>query len=91
MPKRRYLHLTDAQQKELQDVRDHHAKPYMREKAAALLKIAGGMSPHAVAQRGLLKPHAPDTIYSWMNRYEAKGIEGLLVQKGRGRKPTFSP
>jgi transposase len=91
MPKRRYLHLTEAQKMELKDIRDHHPKPYMREKAAALLMIADGMSPHAVAQKGLLVSRAPDTIYSWLDRFEAEGVQGLFVRKGRGRKPAFFP
>ena len=91
MPKRRYLNLTEEQKQELEHVRDHHAKAYMREKASALLKVAAGQSPHAVAQNGLLKPRDPDSIYSWMTRYEEKGIEGLKISRGRGRKPSFFP
>ena len=63
MPKRRYLNLTEDQKTELETVRDHHEKPYMREKAGALLKIAAGHSPHSVATSGLLKPRSPDAIY----------------------------
>jgi transposase len=63
----------------------------MREIASALLKIADGMSGHAVAKHGGMKPRDPDTIYSWMDKYEAEGIKGLEVQPGRGRKPAFSP
>lgn len=91
MPKRRYLTLTDEQRAGLEKVRDHHAKAYMREKAAVLLKIANGMSPHQAAQHGGLKPHQPKTIYAWLNQYEADGVAGLEVKPGRGRKPVFSP
>lgn len=91
MPKRRYLDLSQHQRQELAQVRDHHEKPYMREKAAALLKVAHGRSPHAVAQRGLLRRRDPDTVYAWLDSYEADGIDGLYVAEGRGRKPAFSP
>jgi transposase len=91
MPKRRYLTLTAEQKTELENVRDRHPKAYFREKAAALLKIADGMSPHQVALHGLFKARDPDTVYLWMNRYEAEGLGGLLVKPGRGRKPAFSP
>lgn len=91
MPKRRYLILTEKDQKELEMVRDKHEKPYMREKASALLKIAAGQSPHEVAIGGLLKPRDPDAIYDWLDRYEADGVKGLEVRDGRGRKPAFSP
>lgn len=91
MPKRRYFNPTDTQRKELERIRDTHEKPYMREKASALLQIADGRSPHAVALHGLLKPRDPDAVYRWLNRYEAEGAKGLLVKDGRGRKPAFSP
>ena len=91
MPKRRYLELTKEAKRELERVRDNDQKAYMREKASALLQIAGGKAGHQVALEGLLKPRQPDTIYSWLDRYEAEGVKGLQVQKGRGRNPAFSP
>lgn len=91
MPRRRYFKLTEEEKAELISIRDSHEKPYMREKASALLKIAEGESPHAVALAGLLKRRKPDTIYGWLDRYNAEGINGLLVKNGRGRKPAFSP
>lgn len=91
MPKRRYLHLSDAQRAELEKVRDQHAKAHMREKAAVLLKIANGMTPHHAAAHAGLKSHQPKSIYAWLNRYEAEGVAGLEVKPGRGRTPAFSP
>lgn len=91
MPKRRYLHLDEAQKAELEKVRDCHEKPHMREKAAVLLKIAAGMSGHQASLEGGLRKHHPDTIYSWLNKYEAGGIEALEVRAGRGRKSAFFP
>ena len=91
MPKRRYLKLNEAQKQALEQVRDSHEKAHMREKAAVLLKIAAGMTPHQAALKGGLKERHPDTIYSWMDKYEAGGIEALQVRSGRGRKPAFSP
>jgi hypothetical protein len=49
---------------------DHDPRPCVRERCAALEKIAAGMSPHAVAQRGLLRPRDPDTVYGRMAAYE---------------------
>jgi len=91
MPKRRTLTLSAQERSELKRVRDTHRKGHMREKAAILLKIADGMSPHAASLRGGLKAHHPDTIYKWLNWYEAGGISRLEVRPGRGRKPAFSP
>lgn len=91
MPKRRYLELTEVQRVELEKVRARHPKAHMREKAAILLKIADGLSPHQAARQGGLKAHQPKSIYGWLNRYEDQGIIGLAVSPGRGRKPAFSP
>lgn len=83
--------LSDAQREELEQTRKHHELPYLREKAAAILKIAAGQSGRAVALHGLLQQRRPDTVYDWVHRYQAEGLAGLLVQDGRGRKPAFSP
>lgn len=91
MPKRRMLELSEEQVRELCQVRDNHEKAHMREKAAILLKISGGMTPHEASQIGGLKAHHPDTIYKWMTWYENEGLKRLEVQSGRGRKPAFSP
>jgi hypothetical protein len=61
MPKRRTLDLTPEQYHELVDCRDHHRLPYLRERAAALLFIAAGLTPTYVAWYGLLPPRDTDT------------------------------
>ena len=91
MPKILRISLTAEQSSEVEQARDHSDKPYMRERACAILKIASGMSGRQVAQRGLLKKRRKDTIYEWVNRYQAEGISGLQIRSGRGRKPAFSP
>ena len=91
MPKLRTLKLTDERKTELEQIRDNHEKSYLRERAAALLKISAGQSAHSVATQGLLKKRDPDTVYEWLDRYEADGVAGLQIKEGRGRKPAFSP
>jgi transposase len=91
MPKIIRLELSEDQHSELERVRDRDARAYMREKAAALLKIAEGQVASQVAENGLHKPHDPDVIYRWLRDWEAQGVTGLVVKKGRGRKAAFSP
>ncbi len=74
----RTLDLTDAQRADLLEHRDHDPRPYVRERCAALLKIADGMPPHAVARHGLLKPRKPDTVYSWLDWYEKLGLRSVI-------------
>jgi transposase len=79
MPRRRTLGLSEEQRQQLSQHRDHDPRPYVRERCAALLKVADGQSPHAVALHGLLKPRQPDTVYQWLGRYQAEGLPGLLA------------
>lgn len=83
----RTLTLTEAQRAELIYHRDHDKKIYMRERCAAMLKIAEGKTAHWVARNGLLKGRDPDTIYAWLNIYESQGIAGLLKRtQGQNRR-----
>jgi hypothetical protein len=54
-----------------------------------MLKIADGVSPHAVARHGLLKPRDPDTLYRWLRRYDTMGIAGLLVGQHGGDRRSY--
>ncbi len=92
MPRPLKVTLDDRTERpELEKMRDHHPKAYVRERAAAILKIANGMSGRAVALHGLLKPRCPDSVYDWLKDYRRTGVHGLVVKPGRGRKPAFSP
>jgi transposase len=91
MPKPLSIELNDVQRAELEKTRDRNPLAYLRERAAAVLKIAAGASGRSTAQDGLLKPHSPDTLYEWVKRYIAQGVEGLKIRAGRGRKPAYAP
>ncbi len=53
MPRQRTLELSDKQRQDLLHYRDHDPRPYVRERCAALLKIADGQSARAVARHAL--------------------------------------
>jgi hypothetical protein len=91
MPGKLKLKLTEAKKAELIEMRDHDPHPYLRERAAAMLKIAAGSSGREVARQLLNRPHWQDTIYEWVKRYQAAGVAGLKIKAGRGRKPAFFP
>ena len=91
MPAKLKLELSVEQVLELEELRDHASKPYLRERAAAILKIGQESSGRETALHGLLKPHWQDTVYEWVQRYRAEGKAGLEIKSGRGRKPAFFP
>ena len=86
---RRTLTLTEEQRQELLVLRDHDRRPYVRERGAAILKIADGQSPHHVATRGLLKPRDPDTVYAWLDRYQSEGAAGLIAHPQGGSRGRY--
>ena len=91
MPRVYILILEAAERVTLEEMRDHHPKAYLRERAAALLKVEAGASIQAVAERGLLRRREWETVSAWVKRYEQHGIGGLYLRRGRGRKPAFPP
>ncbi len=86
MAPRRTLTLAPTQRQELLEHRDHDPRPDVRERCAALLKIAAGKSPHQVAQHGLLKRRHPDTVYNWLNHYQHGGLQQLLEHRHGGKR-----
>jgi winged helix-turn helix protein len=88
---RRILTLSAEQRAGLVQLRDHAAKPYLRERAAAVLKVADGQAVEVVARNGLLRRWDRHALYTWLERFEAHGVAGLTIRRGRGRKPAFSP
>ncbi len=86
------LGLTDDQRRELVALRDHDRRAYLRERAAALLKVADGASACQIARIGLLKPRQQRTVATWIHRYEEKGSAGLVANpRGhRGCSPCTS-
>jgi Winged helix-turn helix len=89
MPQRRTLTLTEAQRHELLHHRDHDPRPYVRERCAALVKIADGLAPHAIARQGLLRLRDPDTVYAWLDRYQADGLAGVLAHQHGGDRRSW--
>lgn len=89
MARFRQLTLTVKLRHELEEARDHDERPFVRERAAALVKVADGQTPHAVACQGLLKPRDPDTVYRWLNVYEASGLAGLIASQHGGVRRRF--
>ena len=91
MPNPLQITLSEKQRAELEELRDHSQKAYLRERAAAILKIGEGKSASEVARSGLLKRRQYQTVCDWVQRFQRAGIVGLVIRQGRGRKAAFSP
>jgi transposase len=91
MPRIMRIELSENQKQELQKTRDHAQAAYLRERAAAILKVAAGQTITEVAAQGLLKVRKHETLREWLNRYLEEGLKGLRIKTGRGRKAVFSP
>ncbi len=86
MYQRRTLALSNNERAALLYHRDHDPKPFVRERCAALLKIADGAAPYAVANAGLLRPRDPDTVYAWLDHYRDEGLPGLFAHQHGGNR-----
>lgn len=80
------LSLNEVQRVALEQMRDIHAKPAVRERATAILLFARGTALEDIAS-SCLKPKNVETVRGWINRYRTKGIAGLETRPGQGRKP----
>lgn len=89
MAQLRTLTLMETQEQELITLRDETKDEYVRERCAALLKIAQGQSAHWVARHGLLRPRDPDTVYGWLDIYEVEGLAGLQKHRHGGPRRGY--
>src|SRR5207249_2057979 len=81
----RSLRLTAAQRQELEQARDRDPRAYLRERAAALLKLADGATPPQVAAHGLHRRRQAKTVCRWLDAYLARGLAGLVQRPRRPR------
>lgn len=65
-----------------------HAKPQIRERAAAILKVASGQSVENVAENGLLVRRHRSTVYDWIHQYFTGGLHVWERKRHRRRKLT---
>jgi len=77
------MELSEGQQKELVQQARSGQPAYVRVKALALLNRADGRTVQEVAR--IFRVSRP-SVYLWERRYQQRGIAGLRVQPGRGRK-----
>lgn len=90
MCRRYHLELSAEERAKLERWLKNPPKPYLRERARAILMIADGKEGQQVANELRVRVHR-STVGEWVKRFRAEGIEGLKIRAGRGRKPAFFP
>lgn len=88
--KRYRLVLTGEERQKLGRWMKNPPKPYLRERARAILLVAEGKEGQEVSQMLRVRVHRT-TVGEWDRRYRAEGLAGLKIKAGRGRKPRFFP
>ena len=88
MPRPLQVPLTAAEQAVLQTARDHLAKPSVRERPAAILRVADGQSARAVARRGCRHPRRLETVSGWVT---ALRRPGCWWGQAAGARPPCPP
>jgi hypothetical protein len=90
MPKRYRIQLSEEEQAQLERWTKNPPRPYLRERARAILRIASGTPIMQVAQTLRIRVHRT-SVSEWVHRFEQERVEGLKIRAGRGRKPAFFP
>ncbi len=90
MPKRYQIPLSEEERQQLEKWLKNPPRPYLRERARAILKIAAGEPASRVAKELRVRVHRT-TVGEWVRHYQQHGLKGLRVAAGRGRKAAFSP
>jgi len=67
---------------ELVDAAHHHAVPYIRVRAMAVLAVAEG---HPQCQVAIFYHTTPGSMGNWVGRYRTEGLAGFEIRPGRGR------
>ena len=90
MPKRIKISLSEAEAQQLKRWAKRAAKPYVRDRARAILRVAAGEPVSKVAETLRTRVHR-NAVGAWVKRFLAERCAGLKMRGGRGRKSAFSP
>ncbi|MGB0839572.1 MAG: helix-turn-helix domain-containing protein [Chitinophagales bacterium] len=83
---RRYINLTKTERITLSEGYKNHSNRHFRQRCQALLLSDSG---HSCKDLSAFFSVRSRTIYTWMNRWEQKGVVGLMNRKGQGRPPLL--
>ncbi|MFM8832169.1 MAG: transposase [Cytophagales bacterium] len=78
--------LSESQRQELEHLYKTSPKHVVRKNCHTILLKADGRTSKDV---GHIVGMTDVSVNSWVRRYKAKGLSGLLIKSGRGRKPIM--
>jgi transposase len=78
--------LTESQRQELDNLYKTSPKHVVRKNCHTILLKADGRTSKDV---GHIVGMSDVSVNSWVRRYKAEGIAGLMIKSGRGRKPIM--
>lgn len=81
------LSLSDELFYEVVKIFKSHSKPYVRQRALAIIHVAEGLSVRKTAT--ILKVRA-NTVSDWVKRFKQYGIDGFIMKPRRKRQPKIS-
>lgn len=83
----KYIKLTSEEELILEQGSKNHSKSYFRKRCACILLSNRGYDIKSLAT---LYQTRINTIGTWLANWNEKGIEGLQIIQGRGRKASLS-
>lgn len=78
--------LTESQHQELDHLYKTNPKHVVRKNCHTILLKAEGRTSKDV---GAIVGMTDVSVNSWVRRFKAEGVSGLLIKPGRGRKPIM--
>lgn len=88
MQTNRYVRLSKEELLTLEEAITNHAKAHFRIRCASLVLSSRGYQVAELAKLYQVRTH---TVRAWMDSWEQKGIAGLQIAVGRGRKAAIQP
>lgn len=82
----RYVILSPDELRTLEEGQRNGKQSHFRVRCHSLILSHRGMKVQEIA---LVYEKHEDTVRGWMDKWESKGIVGLFIAKGQGRKPIL--
>ncbi len=90
MPKRYEIELSEEEKQKLESWVKNPPKPYLRERARAILKISQGETIQSTAEELRVRVHR-NAVSDWVKRFLSERLQGLKIKAGTVRKSVFFP